>query len=42
MKSDGTDRKRLTEDMANDYAPDLSPSERIASRAFGRVTTRST
>jgi TolB protein len=26
MKPDGTDRNRLTEDTANDYAPDLSPN----------------
>ena len=43
MKSDGTDRKRLTEDTANDYAPDLSPSgKKIAFASLGRVPTRST
>lgn len=35
MKPDGTDRKQLTGDAANDYAPDVSPNgEKIAFASF--------
>ena len=36
MKPDGTDRKRLTEDAANDYAPDVSPNGKWIAFASSR------
>src|SRR5215210_759828 len=36
MKADGTDRKRLTEDAANDYAPDVSPNGKKIAFASSR------
>ncbi len=36
MKPNGTDRKRLTEDAANDYAPDVSPNGKKIAFASSR------